>query len=323
MIQPSAPLEPASLEPANALEPATAHLTARPALRRSAGVLTWLVVVATVALLAFALGSGLMGPASSSTVLGAGAGPSAAAPEKADKEKKAKPERHGRITIAAISGSTLSLKGEDGWTGSVTIGSAVTLTKSDVAIAVSALKVGDEVKLKQTRSADGTFTVSGVKVVLPHVGGTITAIGASSLTIELKDGTSKTIGLTGDTIYRRLHADIAKDDLAVGDKIGAEGTVGSGGAFTASAVKVKVPHLKGEVSAKSGSSLTLTHKDGTTVTVALSGATVYLIPGDTTPTLAEITVGMRVDAAGTIDASGTLHALEVKAKPPKAPATGG
>lgn len=318
MTQPFDPFEPGPFEPAS-VEPAASHVAARPAARRSGRVLASLIVAAAVALVGFGMGAWAANqPSGAERVLVAGANPSAEpAANAGEKVKKPKPEKHGRITISAISGSTLSLTGEDGWTGSVTIGADVTLMRAGVAVGVGSLAVGDEVKLKQTRNADGTFTVTGVRVVLPHVGGTITAIGASSLTIELKDGTSKVVALTGDTVYRRLRADITKGDLAVGDRIGAEGTVDSGGAFTALVVKVKVPHVKGELTAKTATSLTLTKKDGTTVTVALTSDTAYVIPGDTTPTLAELAVGMRIDAAGTLDASGTLHALEVKARPPK------
>ena len=98
-------------------------------------------------------------------------------------------ERGGGITITDISGTNVSLETADGWKRTISVAGA-TLTKGTATIAASDLKVGDEVRFEQTRETDGTFTVTKLNVVLPHAGGTVTAIADSTITVTQRDGTT-------------------------------------------------------------------------------------------------------------------------------------
>ena len=82
----------------------------------------------------------------------------------------------GGVTITAINGSNLSLKTDDGWTRTITVTSDTTITRAGTTIAVSDLKVGDEIALPQDRQDDGTYTVTEIRVVLPSVAGQVTAV---------------------------------------------------------------------------------------------------------------------------------------------------
>ena len=55
--------------------------------------------------------------------------------------------------------------------------SATTITKGGQAIAVTALKVGDEVQFRQVRNADGSYTITTITVPTPQLGGEVTAVG--------------------------------------------------------------------------------------------------------------------------------------------------
>ena len=80
------------------------------------------------------------------------------------------------ITVTAIDGSNVSLKTEDGWTRTITVTSDTTITKGGQTIALSDVQVGDEIRFAQTRNADGTFTITQIHVVMPTIGGQVTAV---------------------------------------------------------------------------------------------------------------------------------------------------
>ena len=148
--------------------------------------------------------------------------------------------RHGgfhEITITAISGSKLSLKTADGWTRTITVDSGTTYEKAGETIALSDLKVGDKIGFRQTLEDDGTYTIDAVVVILPHVGGKVTAVSGSTITVEQRDGTSATIKVTSSTTYRvGDDTSAALSDIAVGAFVIAEGTENADGSLTAARV---------------------------------------------------------------------------------------
>jgi hypothetical protein len=147
---------------------------------------------------------------------------------------------HGRfhqITITAINGNNLSLKTADGWTRTITVDSGTTYEKAGATIALGDLAVGDQIGFRQTLEDDGSYTIDAVVVVLPHVGGKVTAIDGSTITVERRDGTSATVKVTSDTSYRvGDDTSAALSDISVGDFVVAEGTENSDGSLTASRV---------------------------------------------------------------------------------------
>jgi len=102
------------------------------------------------------------------------------------------------ITITAINGSDLSLKTDDGWTRTITATSTTTITKGGATITVGDLAVGDQIVFAQSRAADGTYSVTAIKVVLPSIGGQVTAVTGDTITVTQKDGTTATIHVGGD-----------------------------------------------------------------------------------------------------------------------------
>ena len=51
---------------------------------------------------------------------------------------------------------------------------------------------------RQTLEDDGSWTIDAIAVILPHVGGEVTAVDGSTITVEQRDGTSATITIGGD-----------------------------------------------------------------------------------------------------------------------------
>jgi hypothetical protein len=141
------------------------------------------------------------------------------------------------ITIGAINGSSLSLETEDGWTRTITVGSSTTITKGGETIAVGDLAVGDQIAFSQERTADGTYTITAIKVVLPSIGGEVTAIADNTITVTSRDGTTGTIHVDGDTTYQvNGDTDPALSEIEVGDLLVAEGTLRTDGSLDADTV---------------------------------------------------------------------------------------
>lgn len=144
----------------------------------------------------------------------------------------------GQITITAINGSSVSLQTADGWKRTITVTSSTKIMKGGTAISLSGLKVGDQVRLQESRSSNGTFTVTGIEVVLPTTAGTVTAKTSSSITIKLPDGSSQTLKVNGSTTYEVRGVQTASlSDITVGMQVIAQGTRNADGSFSASSVE--------------------------------------------------------------------------------------
>ena len=144
----------------------------------------------------------------------------------------------GEITITAINGNDISLQTADGWTRTITVDSGTTYTKAGATIALGDLKVGDQVGFRQTREDSGTWTIDSIVVILPHVGGEVTKIDGSTITVTQRDGTTATITVNGQTTYSVNGNDSAAlADVKVGMFLVAEGARNSDGSLTATRVK--------------------------------------------------------------------------------------
>ncbi len=219
----------------------------------------------------------------------------------------------GQISVTAISGSSVSLATDDGWTRTITTTSATTITRGGVAATLADLAVGDEIHFHQARNADGTYTITAIEIVLPHAVGTVTAVGADTITITRRDGTSQTITTTGTTTYRTGKAAGTRADVKVGTVIVATGENASDGTLTATSVDVRLPHVQGTVTATTADTITITGRDGTTVTIHVSSGTTFQVPGVAAATLADVKAGMAIGVAGTARADGSIDATEVHA----------
>jgi hypothetical protein len=227
----------------------------------------------------------------------------------------------GPITIRAISGSQVSLATEDGWSRTITVTTATVITKGGQPLAVDDLKVGDQIRFSQTRNADGSYAINAIVVPTPNAGGEVTAVGASSITVKGKGSETKVITVTDATVYQLGKAAGSKADVKVGVKVSAAGTV-NGDTFTAITVRISLPDVEGEVSAKTADSITIKHRDGSTTVIHVTGKTTYEKKDKDPASFADIVVGDRVEAEGLLRADGSMDAVAVEARPkrvPKAP----
>jgi len=145
-----------------------------------------------------------------------------------------------------------------------------------------------------------------------NVNGVVTTKTATTLTVLAGNGTSSAVTVTAATVYRlphRLTGTFA--DVIVGSRIKVEGTL-SGTVLTAAVVKIKWDGVNGVVTVVSGGSLTVLGKSGTN-SVMVTGSTKYRLPHRLTGTAADVAVGSRIRAEGTLS-SGTLIARLITIK---------
>jgi hypothetical protein len=221
--------------------------------------------------------------------------------------------RFGAVTIMSISGSNLTLKTEDGWTRTIAITLATTITKEGATITAGDLSVDDEIRFRQNRASDGAFTITAIDVVLPRVAGTVTAVGADSITVTGRDGTSRTITTTSSTTYRLGTAGASRSDVVVGSTILATGVAGTGNDFTATTVTIKAPRVAGTVTAVGASTITIQKRDGSSLTINVGPDTTIAVAGADTAKIGDVSVGMRLMAAGRLNADGSFDATAIVA----------
>jgi hypothetical protein len=140
------------------------------------------------------------------------------------------------ITISGITGSDIALKTDDGWTRTITVASATKITKGGATIAVSDLASGDQIRFSQEKATDGSYTITAIVVVLPTVGGEVTAIDGQTLTVTQPGGTTTTVHLGANTTYQVDGAAGKLSDIKVGSYIVAEGTQRTDGSLDATDV---------------------------------------------------------------------------------------
>jgi hypothetical protein len=189
-------------------------------------------------------------------------------------------------------------------------------------------------------SATSTQTPSTQAHRGPGVHGTVTAVNGSTITITQKmgpndaTGTTYTIDASSATVKKFTQgsapATIAVSDIAVGDEIGAMGTV-SGTSVAATEIMDGKMGMGfggrgmggpgrghgaiGTVSAINGSTITLTGKDGKTYTIDAGSATVEKT---ITTSLSDVTVGDTIGVEGSV--SGTsVTATKIMDDLPAAP----
>ena len=141
------------------------------------------------------------------------------------------------ITIASISGSDIALKTDDGWTRTIAPTSTTTITKGGATITIADLQVGDEIRFGQTKATDGTYTVTAIVVVLPHVAGEVKTVDGQTVTVTQRDGTTATIHVDSDTTYLVNGVAGTLSDIKVGSFIAAEGTQRADGSLDAAAIR--------------------------------------------------------------------------------------
>lgn len=145
--------------------------------------------------------------------------------------------------VTALSGTSLTVKNQRGTEATFELTSATTVTKDRVSAPLSALAVGDQVRI--TPSAAGSAAALRVDIEQPSVMGKVTAVSGDTITVTGRDGVNETVIVSGATTYSKGGASASVADVTIGTPLFAEGTFAPGATTTLDATTVgvgMVPH---------------------------------------------------------------------------------
>ena len=157
------------------------------------------------------------------------------------------------------------------------------------------------------RDSAGTYTVTAIVVPTPVTGGTVTAVDADSIDLKRRADETESVRITSATTYTVGKETGTKADVVVGARVAIEGTVDGGDLHRRRRPCPPRAGVRRRSRPRPTSTITLSKRNGTTVTVHVDGDTIYRVRGNgtATATVADITVGHRVNARGTLRADGS------------------
>jgi hypothetical protein len=141
-------------------------------------------------------------------------------------------------TVTAVGDSSITVKTADGASLTINVTSSTTYTINGTTGALGGITVGNVVHADGTANADGTFTATSVHVQPASLRGTVTAVGASSITIADASGATATINVTSSTTYRNSAGSATLADVTVGSVVSAQGVRTSDGSLNATSVGI-------------------------------------------------------------------------------------
>jgi hypothetical protein len=231
--------------------------------------------------------------------------------------------------VTSVQGNTIQATSYRGATVTITVSGATTYTMAGQKASLSDVHNGSIIAVQGTSTGTSSYNATAITIILPRVGGQVTGVQGSTITLAGPFGVSRTVQVNGNTRYLRAGKAASLSDVKVGSRIEAEGNTTGNGTLQALVVQIELPHLAGKVTAINGSSFTVQtlrsiFKGGaaTTVTVTTSGATTYVSPNNASASASSIKVGSYIVAEGTLSSDGkTLAAERIEILP--APGTAG
>lgn len=151
------------------------------------------------------------------------------------------PKAAGEVT--AVTASTLTLKGRGDQTKTITLNGSTAYQLGKAKGARSDVKVGSRVTVEGNVSGD-TFTALTVHIALSSASGEVTAKSAGSITLKRRDGTTIVVHVSSATQFKVRAKDAATlADIAVGDRVEAQGTTRADGSLDAVNVHGSAPRV--------------------------------------------------------------------------------
>ena len=151
------------------------------------------------------------------------------------------------------------------------------------------------------------------------MGLTVTKVSGQTISAKRQDGTAVTVHVTSSTTYERAGKQVSLSAVTAGEMIGVMGQRNSDGSVNAARVVIVLPGYRGQVTAVSGSLITITDPRGTH-TIHVTSATAYTTDGGSASSLSAVVKGVGIEAVGAKNADGSLNAEAVEVETPR---TGG
>lgn len=153
-----------------------------------------------------------------------------------------------------------------------------------------------------------------------YVGLTVAGVSGQAITAKRADGASVTIHVSSSTTYARAGKQVSLNAVTVGETIGVMGQRNSDGSVNATRVVILLPGYRGQVTAVSGSTITITDRQGAHV-IHVSSATAYRTDGGSASSLSAVVKGAEIEAVGAKNSDGSLNAELVEIETPRAGGT--
>ncbi|MDE3064956.1 MAG: hypothetical protein KGJ36_04720, partial [Acidobacteriota bacterium] len=142
------------------------------------------------------------------------------------------------------------------------------------------------------------------------VRGVVTAASTTSITITRHDGTPATFSIDSTTTVSEGATTVTPAALMTGERVLVVPSATTSG--LAARIRIGLTEVRGQVSAVSGNSITVTTHHGFSVSV-LAGSTTTFTLGGAAATLADVKVGAFLSATGVVDTSANvIDALKVR-----------
>jgi len=220
------------------------------------------------------------------------------------------------LLVSGVSGNTITGTSRGQQTLTVTVSSTTTYSEDGVAGSLSDVSAGTRIFVCGTSNGANAFQATGVVIMLPHLGGVVTAVTAPSLSVTTFNGVSQTLLTDARTVFDRAGQKVSFADLSTGAAIQAAYRPASDGSLTAVHISIVLPHLQGKVSGVSGTTITLNGRNATVYTVITTPNTTYTAPGGGTATADSVKAGVFISAEGTLSPDGkTLTASRITVMP--------
>jgi len=139
-------------------------------------------------------------------------------------------------TVTAISANSITVQGRSGESKTFSIDAGTVFLKAGVKVSASDITVGSQIRIMPT--AKGSTAASKIFADGPHVAGKVTAVNGSTVSLTNRDGSSFTVVESASTTYAQNGATASSSDVAVGQRILAEGSFESGSTTTLDATNV-------------------------------------------------------------------------------------
>ena len=177
-----------------------------------------------------------------------------------------------------------------------------------IAVAIGALATGAGIAGASTHhqskiDVPWSATASPLPDQARGLGGLVSAVTGTSITVKDRASTPTTYLLDSSTTVTKERAAAAPGDLAVGEHVRL--TLSPNSSTTASSVEIELVHAAGQVVSVTGSTINVTDREGAKVTIKVTGTTTYSKSGFDA-TLAHVTVGSFVFAVGTFDSTNSV-----------------
>jgi hypothetical protein len=223
-------------------------------------------------------------------------------------------------TVKSLSATTITVETAFRGIVTVTTSASTTYAEGGKKVARSTLVPGDEVAFvpasrPSSSSTSSPTVVSSVEIVLPHVSGKVVSVSGSQVVVAQPDGLKATVNASPSTSYDEAGQTATSSAVVAGAEVSVTGTLSSDHfQIDATTIEVLLPSVAGQVTAVSGTAITITSFKGATETVSTGSGTLFRNQSGKT-TIASVAKGDFVEAFGTPGSGASFAAVTIEVGP--------